>query len=184
MEWNARRQAESHVGQTWSLLNDPATYLLGAQDDRPYEVDLRGYGRTFPHPFGEADDGLFNTRLLVSPAGDRLTADFAKALVRAEQVGQDAVPDYLSISFSGVDAVNHFFGPSSLENEDMILQLDRTLTDLLSFIDGTVGLDHTLVVLSADHGMAEMPEYMTELGLEVGRLSPDDIIETANAAGP
>jgi len=180
-EWNGRRQAASHAGRTWSLLNDQATYLLGAQDDRPYEVDLRGYGRTFPHPFGKEDDGLFNTRLLVSPVGDRLTADLAKELIRAEQLGQDEVPDYLSISFSGVDAVNHFFGPSSLENEDMVLQLDRTLADLLSFIDETVGLDHTLVVLSADHGMAEMPEYMTELGLAAGRLSPDDIVEAANA---
>ena len=182
-EWNAQGQAAGHAGQTWTLLNDPGTYLLGGQDDRPYEVDLRGYGRTFPHPFGEADGGLFATRLLVSPVGDRLTADFAKALVRAEQVGQDEVPDYLSISFSGVDAVNHFFGPSSLENEDVVLQLDRTLADLLSFVDEEVGLEHTVVVLSADHGMAEMPEYMTELGLEVGRLSPDDIIETANTAG-
>ena len=183
VEWNGRRQAASHAGRTWSLLNDQATYLLGAQDDRPYEVDLQGYGRTFPHPFGEAGNPLFPTRLMVSPVGDRLTLDFAKALVGAEQMGQDEVPDYLSISFSGVDAVNHFFGPSSLENEDMVLQLDRTLADLLSFIDETVGLDHTLVVLSADHGMAEMPEYMTELGLEAGRLSPDDIVEAANTAG-
>ncbi len=181
--WNGRRQAASHAGQAWSLLNDAGTYLLGAQDDRPYEVDLRGYGRTFPHPFGGAGDSLFPTRLMVSPVGDRLTLDFAKALVRAEEIGRDAVPDYLSISFSGVDAVNHFFGPSSLENEDMVLQLDRTVADLLSFIDEGVGLEHTLVVLSADHGMPEMPEYMTELGLAAGRLSPDDIVETANRAG-
>ena len=166
VEWNDRRQAESHAGKAWTLLNDQGTYLLGDRDDRPYEVDLKGYGRTFPHAFGSAEHPLFATRLVVSPVGDRLTADFAKALVRAEQIGQDDVPDYLSVSFSGVDAVNHFFGPSSLENEDVVLQLDRTVADLLSFIDMAVGLEHTLVVLSADHGMAEMPEYMTELGLE------------------
>ena len=28
-----------------------------------------------------------------------------------------------------------------------------------------------------------MPEYMTELGYEAGRLSPDDIIDAANKAG-
>jgi predicted AlkP superfamily pyrophosphatase or phosphodiesterase len=182
VEWNAQRQTADHAGQTWNLLNAADTYLLGGQDDRPYEVDLKGYGRTFPHPFGDVDNPLFPTRVLVSPVGDRLTADFAKALVRAEELGEDTVPDYLSVSFSGVDAVNHFFGPSSLENEDMLLQLDRTLADLLSFVDGTVGLEHTLIVLSADHGMAEMPEFMTELGLEAGRLSPDGIVETANAA--
>jgi arylsulfatase A-like enzyme len=89
----------------------------------------------------------------------------------------------LSISFSGVDAVNHFFGPSSLENEDVILQLDRTLAALLEFIDNAVGLRHTLIVLASDHGMAEMPEYMTELGYRVGRLDPDEIVAAANEAG-
>ena len=65
----------------------------------------------------------------------------------------------------------------------MVVQLDRTLADLLAFIDKTVGLQYTLVVLSADHGMAEMPEYMTELGFKAGRLDPDQIIAIANTVG-
>ncbi len=181
--WNAQRQAERKAGAAWTLLHNVSTYRLGAQDDRPYEVDLRGYGRVFPHPFGEANDKLFYTRLLASPVGDQLTLDFSKALIRHEQLGQDTIPDYVSISFSSVDVVNHFFGPSSLENEDVILQLDRTLAELFAFIDKTIGLNHTLIVLSADHGMADMPEYMTELGLAVGRLYPDDVIHAANEAG-
>ena len=162
---------------------DAATYLLAAQDDRPYEVDLRGYGRIFPHPFGQADDKLFFTRILVSPIGDQLTLDFYKTRITHEQLGQDEIPDYLSISFSAVDAVNHFFGPSSLENEDVVVQLDRTLADLFAFIDKTVGLKHTLIVLSADHGMADMPEYMTELGYKAGRLDPEQIAAAANKVG-
>ena len=182
-QWNAQRKAEGYSGKSWSLLNDASAYLLAAQDDRPYEVDLKGYGRVFPHPFGNADDKLFYTRILVSPVGDQLTLDFSKALITHEQLGQDDIPDYLSISFSGVDAVNHFFGPSSLENEDVVVQLDRTLANLFAFIDKTVGLKHTLVVFSADHGMADMPEYMTELGYKAGRLDPDEIVEAANKAG-
>jgi predicted AlkP superfamily pyrophosphatase or phosphodiesterase len=162
---------------------DAATYLLAAQDDRPYEVDLRVYGRIFPHPFGQADDKLFFTRILVSPIGDQLTLDFYKTRITHEQLGQDEIPDYLSISFSAVDAVNHFFGPSSLENEDVVVQLDRTLADLFAFIDKTVGLKHTLIVLSADHGMADMPEYMTELGYKAGRLDPEQIAAAANKVG-
>jgi predicted AlkP superfamily pyrophosphatase or phosphodiesterase len=164
-------------------LNDRSTYLLGAQDDRPYEVDLRGYGRVFPHPFGGLDDPLFCTRLLVSPVGDQLTLDFCKALVKHEGLGQDDIPDYLSISFSAVDAVNHFFGPSSLENEDVVLQLDRTLADLFVFVDKVVGLEQTWIVLSSDHGMADMPEYMTELGFTAGRIYPDEVTKIANAVG-
>ena len=80
-EWNGRRQAEGYAGKSWTLLNDSSTYLLADQDDRPYEADLKGYGRVFPHPFGQADDKLFYTRILVSPIGDELTLDFCKTLI-------------------------------------------------------------------------------------------------------
>jgi hypothetical protein len=183
VEWNEQRQVDSFGGRQWELLHDPATYLLEHQDDRPYETDLRGFGRVFPHEFAEAGSPLLPTQVVASPFGDRLTLDFAKDLLRAEGLGSDSIPDFLGISFSGLDAVNHFFGPSSLETEDMVLQLDRTLADLFAFVDETVGLDKTLIVLSADHGMAELPEYMTELGYPAGRLYPADIIAAGNAAG-
>ena len=179
--WNGQRHAEALGGEQWELLLDSSRYLFRDRDDRPYEVDLKGYGKTFPHNFGPVTHPLFFTRVLVSPQGDRLLLDFGKALVKAENIGQDETTDYLSISFSSVDAVNHFFGPSSLENEDVVLQLDRILAELLGFIDKQVGLEHTLIVLSADHGMAEMPEYTTELGYPADRLFGDQVLEMARS---
>jgi predicted AlkP superfamily pyrophosphatase or phosphodiesterase len=181
-DWNAGRPAESYSGSAWKLSDARPHYLMGDRDDRPYETDLGGYGRTFPHPFGRLDDKLFFTRLLVSPVGDEMTASFTKALIDAEGLGQDEVPDYLSVSFSGVDAVNHFFGPSSLENEEVVLRLDRTAADLLAYVDQSVGLGRTLIVLSADHGMPEAPEFITELGLEAERIDPMSLHGRANQA--
>jgi len=183
VKWNAKRLAASNAGKKWTLLNKPSSYLLAKFDDRPYETDLKGYGRTFPHPFGAADSKLFPTLIFVSPVGDKLTNDFAKTLIESERLGQDNIPDYLSVGFSSVDAINHFFGPSSLENEDIVLQLDRTLADLLTFVDKKVGLENTLIVLSADHGMAEMPEFMAAKGLAVGRIHTEDVIKAVNAIG-
>ncbi len=181
--WNEAGKAKAYAGTKWELGSPADSYLLIGQDDRPYEVDLRGYGRTFPHAFGAANDPMFPTRLLVSPIGDELLADFAEALVTNEGLGRDAVPDYLSVSFSGVDAVNHFFGPSSLENEETVRRLDRTLAGLFTFVDRAVGLDKTLIVLSADHGMPEMPEYMSGLGYRAGRLNAKDVVAAANRVG-
>ena len=181
-DWNAQRKADAVTGKSWELLNARDSYLLAHQDDRPYETDLRGYGRTFPHPFGDASNKLLYTKVVVSPVGDQLTSDFAKTLLVSEELGQDKVTDYLSVSFSGIDAVNHFFGPSSLENEDMVLQLDRTLADLLQFIEDKVGMQHVLIVLSADHGMAEIPEYMAEQGMDTGRLTTDVVKNLASKA--
>ena len=95
-------------------------------------------------------------------AGDELTLDFAKTLLEQEQLGQDRVPDYLAISFSSTDYVGHIFGASSLESEDNLVRLDRTLADLFAHVDEKVGLTNTLIVLSADHGQPEVPGQFRE----------------------
>jgi len=178
--WNNAAKSNDYAGTKWKLTDEPEAYVLFDNDDRSFEVDLKGYGKVFPHEFGPKEHPLFYTRLLVSPAGDRLTSDLAKTILREEHLGKDDVPDYLSVSFSGVDAVNHFFGPSSLENEAMVKDLDKTLADLIVFIDEQVGLENVLLVLSADHGMADMPEAMTLQGYQVGRVDHDAILVKAN----
>jgi predicted AlkP superfamily pyrophosphatase or phosphodiesterase len=173
-QWNAAKPADAFKGKSWELLNDRATYVHGQMDDRPYEADLKPLGRIFPHPLG-GDTKYFYLFLTLTPVGDMLTLDFAKALVENEKLGHNdtGAPDYLQISFSSSDYIGHLFGPSSLETEDNILRLDRTLADLFQFIDEKVGLGNTLIVLSADHGAPEAPEYMASLGLSTGRFAFD-----------
>jgi len=165
-EWNARKPVTAYADMSWELMHPQAKYLFGDADDRDYETDFPGFGRTFPHTYGNTDDKYFTTRLTLSPAGDELTLDFAKTLLISEQLGQDDVPDYLAISFSSTDYVGHLFGASSLEAEDNMARLDRTLTDLFVFIDKEVGLENTLIVLSADHGQPEVPGYLHELHID------------------
>jgi len=169
--WNASGPLAPYDGASWDLMADHATYRF-PEDDRPFEIDFPGYGRTFPHAYGAADGAYFTTLLTLSPAGDELTLDFAKALIENEGLGTDAVPDYLSISFSSTDYVGHFFGPSSLESEDNFLRLDRTVAELLRFVDDRIGLDNTLVVLSADHGAAETPGHLSAAGFETDYVDP------------
>ena len=173
-QWNAAKAADAFKGKSWELLNDRSTYVHGQMDDRPYEADLKPLGRVFPHSLG-GDSKYFYLFLTLTPIGDMLTLDFAKALVENEKLGENdkGAPDYLQISFSSTDYIGHLFGPSSLETEDNILRLDRTLAELFQFIDEKVGLDHTLIVLSGDHGAPEAPEYMAELGLSTGRFAFD-----------
>lgn len=168
-EFNASEPALAYAGKSWELMHPVEQYLFGDSDDREYETDFPGYGRVFPHAYGKADDKYFSTKLTLSPAGDELTLEFAKTLLINEQLGQDDVPDYLSISFSSTDYVGHLFGASSLETEDNIARLDRTLANLLAFIDEEVGLDNTLIVLSADHGQPEVPGYLDELGIHTAQ---------------
>ena len=175
-DWNAAKLPQVYAGTSWELTHKPEMYLFGDADDREYETDFPGFGRTFPHPFGAGDDKYFTTRLTLSPAGDELTLDFAKTLLDAEQLGQDEVPDYLAVSFSSTDYIGHIFGASSLESEDNIARLDRSLADLLAYVDKKVGLENTLIVLSADHGQPEVPGYLHELGIQsAGYINPKEL---------
>ena len=179
--WNAGKPALGYAGKSWELMHDSSKYLFGNSDDKAYETDFPGFGRTFPHPYGEADDKYFTTRLTLSPAGDELTLDFARALIVNEQLGQDEVPDYLAVSFSSTDYVGHVFGASSLESEDNLARLDRTLAELFAYVDEKVGLENTLIVLSADHGQPEVPGHLHELGIGHARHFDTDALDKAPA---
>jgi predicted AlkP superfamily pyrophosphatase or phosphodiesterase len=171
-QWNRQRRAFDYENTAWELLNDRGSYVFGDADERKYETDFPGFGRTFPHPYGATDNKYYTTLLTLSPAGDELVLDFAKTLIVSEQLGKDDIPDYLAVSFSSTDYVGHIFGPSSLESEDNLLRLDRTLAMLLSFIDKQIGLRNTLLVVSADHGAPEVPGYLQSLGIFGGYVDP------------
>ncbi|CUH42625.1 alkaline phosphatase family protein [Ruegeria atlantica] len=179
LDWNSERPADAKIESEWWPECSDTPYLMD-KEERSFVTNLGTFGRTFPHFYGAPDDGLYYTQVLVSPHGDRITADFAKTAVKEEGLGDDEWPDYLSVSFSGVDATNHFFGPSSLENEEMVRCLDETLEGFFSFLDKEVGRENVLYVLSADHGMPEAPEEMAETGLSAFRNSTEALMADAN----
>jgi predicted AlkP superfamily pyrophosphatase or phosphodiesterase len=174
VDWNAKKIPEGYANTSWELLHPIDTYLFGDRDDQDWESVLGSYGRTFPHPFTTPENPYFSTFLTISPAGDQMTTDFAKAVIANEGLGDDDVTDYLGVSYSATDYIGHFFGPSSLESEDNILQLDRTLADLFRYVDEEIGLDKTLIVLSADHGAPEAPGYSKSIGIPADYVSPDE----------
>jgi len=172
-DWNQKQIPLRYANTDWKLMHEQDSYLFGASDDREWETKVGGFGRIFPHSYGKGESPYFNTLLTLSPAGDELVLDFAKAALIGEQLGQGDETDYLSVSFSATDYVGHVFGPSSLEAEDNILRLDRTLANLLKFVDQNVGLANTLIVLSADHGGPDAPGYLNSLGIPAGYVKPE-----------
>lgn len=181
-KWNAADHAGKYQDKEWTLLNDRSTYVFGDMDDRPYEKSYKKLGRTFPHKLGNEKAKDFYKGLRFTPMGDEVTLNFAKELVAQEKVGQGNATDFLSISFSATDYLGHAFGPNSLEAEDNLLRMDRTLADLFAFIDKTIGLDKTLIILSSDHGTDAVPEYKKTLHFDAGRHYPKKFVEQVNKA--
>ena len=106
----------------------------------------------------------------------------AAAQVQTFQLGQRGVVDFLGVSFSGLDYVGHDFGPDSHEVQDELIRLDRTLGQLFADLDAAVGRDRYVVGLSADHGVAPIPEAQKASGVDAGRVVNAQVRKVAEAA--
>ena len=84
----------------------------------------------------------------------------AMAAVDALGLGRGPATDFLGVSFSSVDAVGHVYGPRSHEIQDLLHRLDATIGTLLDHLDAKVGRGNYVIGLSADHGVAEIPDQI------------------------
>jgi hypothetical protein len=128
--------------------------------------------RTLPQPItggkGEPDVAYW-AQCYASPVGNTMVRLAAEACVRGQQLGADAIPDLLAVSFSATDVIGHQFGPDSVEARDALLRLDRELAELLGFFDRQVGSGNWALFLTADHGVGPTPEWAKANGLDAGR---------------
>lgn len=97
------------------------------------------------------------SKLPASPWGNELIEQFAEAALSGENLGRGTHTDLLTVSFSSNDYVGHQVGPDAPEVQDMAIRTDQLLGKLFKAIDSSVGLENTLIVLSADHGVAPTP---------------------------
>ena len=173
-DFNARNLPEQYFGQLWEPLP------VAEDVKKSLYVETSGFGsldRGFPHAFGRRSflpGASFYSAFATSPMLDGYLAEFARELIVQEALGQDGSPDYLGLSFSAPDLVGHRYGPNSPEILDTLIRLDGYLTDLLDFIDQRIGLDRTLIALSADHGVCPVPEYRRAHGLPGRRADDQD----------
>ncbi len=181
--FNDKRQADAAHGKRWELLAPVKDYT--GDDDRPFESELHGMSRVFPHTLtgGLPSPGPeFYSAFSTSPFATELLAEFAKAAIDGEQLGKDDVVDLLSLSFSAVDRTYHLYGPTSWEYQDHLLRFDKVLGDLIAHAEKAAGKGNVLVVLSGDHGGANVPEEWASQGLPGVRLNPDALKPQLNAA--
>lgn len=176
-EFNNRKLVDKYYNDGWNLLYPANTYIQSTEDDKPYEA--KPFGAKFPYDLKKFIGKDFS-KVSTTPMGNSLTAEFAKAAITGEDLGADDITDFLTISFSSPDYIGHTFGPNSVESEDGFLRLDKELGDFLNFLDKKVGKDQYTVFLSADHGVAHIPEFMKENKLPAGRVMMSNVIKLLN----
>ncbi|MCS7082762.1 MAG: alkaline phosphatase family protein [Bacteroidetes bacterium] len=172
--YNARRWVYNQVPEAWTRLEPESLYARQGPDAFPFETPWNG-STAFPHPF---DPARKPAQVGNAPFLDAYTLDFAWQAVRAERLGRRGVVDLLCIGLSATDYVGHAFGPDSHELLDQLLRLDRELGRFLERLERYVGRDRLLVILTADHGVLELPEFLEQFrGLAARRLLYGQAIE-------
>jgi predicted AlkP superfamily pyrophosphatase or phosphodiesterase len=152
--FNDRHLPDTHLGQEWTPLSPPA-------------VSLKQLPKERGTPFYEAVFG--------SPFGNELLLAFATDALTHERMGQRGVTDLMSVSFSSNDSVGHNYGPQSPQVRDITIRTDRIIGQLLDRVDKTVGLQHTLIALTADHGVAPLPEDLASRSMPGGRIANKEL---------
>lgn len=160
---NDSKAIEQFRGQTWDLLLPSDKYHNNGPDENEFENPPSGWTSTFPHKLagvGELTADKFGDHVLFSPFGNDYTLLAARQVIEHEKLGQDEFPDLLAINFASNDYIGHAFGPLSLEVEDMTYRTDRQLAAFMAYLDTQVGQGNWTLALTADHGVAPIPEMV------------------------
>ncbi len=181
-KFNREQRPDRFFGKRWEKLLPELAYRFSAADDASYEK--ASMGNKFPYTITggeEAPGPRFYNQFEYTPLANYYLVDFAKAAIENERLGADDMTDLLTISFSSNDLVGHAYGPYSQEVQDITLRTDQALAEFFNYLDQKIGLDHVVIALTADHGVAPVPEQVRALGYG-GRLDPKAFSEAIEAA--
>jgi len=167
--FNKRKIVDSLYKLNWSISLPKEVYSeYCSADNEPYETKALGNDQSgFPYNLSKFAGGDYS-KIAVTPYGNMLTLEMAKAALLAEGLGKSGAPDFLAVSISSPDYIGHSFGPNSWEQLDDYARLDDALGKFFSFLNQTIGKEQYTVFLTADHGVVQIPGYLKEHKLPAG----------------
>src|SRR5208283_5320149 len=167
----------SFVTSTYYLAEAPAWVKeINATHPADQYAGQTWMGHEMPQP------GRLYRELEATPYGNELVEAFAERAVAGEQLGQRGVTDLLAVSFSSNDYVGHAYGPDSPEARAISVATDKLLSKFFAALDRAVGLNSVMIVLTADHGAAPVPEVNQARHMPGGRLADDLLSKTVQEA--
>lgn len=178
--FNDRKMADSFLTQDWTLSNPLINNTIATKDDMSYEENLPGLNyHVFPYQLSSIKTGKYKS-FKYTPYGMSYTFAFAKKAIAEERLGNGPTTDLLTLSISSTDYIGHIFGPNSLEILDAYYRLDAELAAFLNYLDNRVGIGNYLLFLTADHGVANNPDFLQSQHEQGGNYKLNDLIKEIN----
>jgi len=138
-------------------------------------------GSTAPRKSKDGTPAGFYEVVGSTPFANDYEFEFAKELVLYEKLGAGAATDLLIISLSANDILGHQVGPDSPQMRSMALELDRSLAEFFDFLRHQIGMANVWMALSADHGIAPLPDFAKTLRLPAANLDAKALREQINS---
>src|SRR6202795_968890 len=145
------------------------------------DSDGNTLGSTAPRNGKDGTPGGFYEVVGSTPFANDYQLQFAKELVLYEKLGAGPATDLLVISLSANDILGHQVGPDSPQMRGMALELDRQLAEFFGFLGHQIGMANVWMALSADHGVAPLPEFAKTLRLPAANLDAKALREQINS---
>src|ERR1022692_4156894 len=137
---------------------------------RDKDGDGNTLGSTAPRNGKDGTPAGFYEVVGSTPFANDYQLEFAKELVLYEKLGAGPATDLLVVSLSANDILGHQVGPDSRQMRSMALELDRSLAEFFGFLGHQIGMANVWMALSADHGVAPLPEFAKTLRLPAANL--------------
>ncbi len=180
VNFNNRKIPDSFYTIGWNTLYPINTYTQSTKDENDYESTPFGAAKKgFPYNLSE-NVGKNNLSIANIPQGINYTFMMAEEAIKNEQLGKRGETDMLAISISNTDYIGHSFGPNSIETEDSYLRLDAEIAKFLNYLDKTIGKNDYTVFLTADHGVAHVPQFDSLHNLPGGTFFDDKAKDNIN----
>lgn len=177
-QFNQKKMAEMYTQRDWSTLLPIKSYEESMEDDYVLEKGYYDKWNTFPYDLKKIKEKAGSYKFLkTTPYGNAMVRDFATSLIVSEELGKDAYPDFLALTFTSMDYENNSFGPASVEMEDTYLRMDQEIATLMDFLDKTLGQGNTLIVLTSTCSSIYQADYLKEeFNMPVGTFSPESAV--------
>lgn len=179
VKFNAQKLPEKYLSQEWKTLLPIEQYVESGPDDTPYENSSPNKSTdksVFPYllpKLRSKNDGY--GMLSATPFSNDHLTQMALAAVAGEQMGKDNITDFLCISYSATDGIGHAKGPNAVEVQDVYLRLDKNIEELLKRLDAEVGQGQYTLFLTADHAVADVPQYLVDNKMPAGYFHDEQL---------
>lgn len=177
-EFNSENYPEMYSHRNWVTFLPEKEYTESVEDNYLLEKGYFDKWNTFPHPVGRYTRKAESFKpFKTTPFANLVLKDFILRLLENEPVGEDDIPDFITVTFSSMDYENNNFGPASMEMEDSYLYTDQYIGEIIDFAEKKFGAGNVLFFLTANTSSSYPVDYLQEeFNLPVNHFSPESAI--------